>query len=204
MKLHIVGASNGKEIFRSFLKYRKQVPNAVPKITFIKSHCVPGTKYPELIWPTASELGKDDVLLILPFGNELQKGKYIRDSTPSRTFHLINFVPESDTVFADYMLDLQCRLMRYQCKILVINAFFRFLCGCHVHPKLIPYIHRRNTELAKILKPLSNVTVLDHRTLVSEKIWKIKRNPKLYMNLLRDSVHFKDNDVIARRIYGHM
>jgi len=89
-----LGASNEKEIFRSFLKYKRQVPNAVPKITSIRSHCVPGTKYPELIWPIASELGKDDVLLILSFGNELQKGKYIRDSTPSRTFHLINFVPE--------------------------------------------------------------------------------------------------------------
>jgi len=45
MKLHIVGASNGKEIFRSFLKYKRQVPNAVPKITSIRSHSVPRSAF---------------------------------------------------------------------------------------------------------------------------------------------------------------
>ena len=199
-KIHVVGASVGAAVARCIEKIVLQLP----KYRSVENHCKSGAKYFGLKWPHPSELSREDVLIIFPCGNDLQTGFYDRETKGSRAFHLIEFKPATDAAFDRIYTDLQATLIPYVCKILVVTSFYRFLCPCHIHPRLIPYIKKRNIELTNKISFLPNVQVLDHRILVSEKVSKVKRDPKKYMALLRDGIHFKDNNIIAKRICGYL
>ncbi len=164
--------------------------------------CKKGAKFPELVWPKFSEVGENDILLIFPFGNDLQTGFWYKDYTLGRQFHLREFVKLEQSVMESYYAELTARILKYQGKITLVTCFYRFLCTCHKHPGLVAYYKERNSELISEFSKYDKVTVLDHRTLVSEQVYRAKRDIKFYASLLHDQVHFKDNSVIAKRIFA--
>ena len=164
--------------------------------------CKKGAKFPELVWPKFSEVEENDILLIFPFGNDLQTGFWYKDFTSEPQFHLREYRELEQSVLRGYYAELLARILRYQGKTTLVTCFYRFLCTCHKHPGLVAYYKKRNAELISEFQNYDNVTVLDHRTLVSEQVYRAKRDIKFYASLLYDQVHFKDNSVIARRIFA--
>jgi len=196
--IYIIGASIGFAIGLQM----SRLPGIKDKYR-VKNLCRKGAKFMDLVWPKASEVKEHDIVLIFPFGNDLQKGKYSRDAEPPRTFHLLEFVGVDDVTMNVYYALLIARIQKYQAKIFIVTCFYRFLCPCHIHPNFLRFYMDQNRYMFQTFANFENVKVLDHRTLVSDQVGKAKRNSSFYASLLYDQVHFKDNSVIARRIFAH-
>ncbi len=196
-KLYIVGASIGFSVGLAMAR----LPGIGTEYKIINL-CKKGAKYSQFNWPAYSEVEESDRILIFPFGNDMQTGRWTREKTGDRTFHLLDFVPQKESVLREYYADLTVRILRYKCKFTIVTSFYRFLCPCHKHKNLVRHFRLANKNVISEFKGLDNVTVLDHRSLVSEKVYKAKRDLEFYISLLKDQVHFRDNNVIARRIFA--
>jgi hypothetical protein len=78
--------------------------------------CKKGAKFPDLVWPKFSEVEENDILLIFPFGNDLQTGFWYRDFTSERQFHLREYRELEQSVLRGYYAELLARILRYQGK----------------------------------------------------------------------------------------
>ena len=199
--IYIIGASIGFAIGLQM----SRLPGIKDKYR-VKNLCRKGAKFLDLVWPKASEVKENDIILIFPFGNDLQKGKYSRDAQAPRAFHLLEFVGIDDATRDLYYALLMATVERYQAKqakIFIVTCFYRFLCPCHIYPNFLKFYMEQNRYMFQTFANFENVKVLDHRTLVSDQVGKAKRDSSFYASLLYDQVHFKDNSVIARRIFAH-
>jgi len=94
---------------------------------------------------------------------------------------------------------LRERLSDKNCKIIVIDNFYRhFCCDAHKHKGWLRYQTKIKKNIQKFFKN-SSVKVVDHRLLL-ENPRIIKRNHLEYRKLQCDSVHFRDYLPIATNL----
>ena len=70
--IHVVGASHGRRIGNA-LKKQKGYGTQF-QVSF---NCIGGKKFEELNWPNLKNIEENDLLVIVPFGNDLVERKYV-------------------------------------------------------------------------------------------------------------------------------
>jgi hypothetical protein len=192
MHIILVGASHGWRLFQAL----KRVPgyNSTFKVTCL---CVRGARFADLFWPQTVK--KDDFLVVIPFGNDLHIRRFVRFDKYLKVFHLDKFLPYPDEYWNNLFAQLQERLSGKNCKIAVINNFYRHLCcEAHRHKGWLSYQTKINKNIQKLFEN-SSVKVIDHRLLLdNHRI--LKKNPFEYRKLQGDSVHFRDYLPIAKNL----
>jgi hypothetical protein len=192
MHIILVGASHGWRLFQAL----KRIPGY--GITFkVTCLCVRGARFADLFWPQT--VRKSDFLVVIPFGNDLHIRKFVRFDKYLKVFHLDKFVPYPDEYWNNLFAQLRGRLSDKNCKIAVINNFYRHLCcDAHRHKGWLSYQTKINKNIQKLFEN-SSVKVIDHRLLLdNHRI--LKKNPFEYRKLQCDSVHFRDYLPIARNL----
>jgi stalled ribosome alternative rescue factor ArfA len=184
MHIILVGASHGWRLFRAL----KRIPGygTTFKVTCL---CVRGAKFVDLFWPQTVK--ESDFLVVIPFGNDLHPRKFVRFDGYLKVFHLDKFVPYTEEYWNILFTKLHERLSDKNCKIIVIDNFYRhFCCDAHKHKGCLRYQTKINKNIQKYFEN-SSVKVVDH-VLLLENPRIIKRNHLEYRKLQCDSVHFRD------------
>ena len=192
MHIILVGASHGWRLFQAL----KRIPGY--GITFkVTCLCVSGARFADLFWPQTVQ--KDDFLVVIPFGNDLHIRRFVRYDRFLKVFHLDKFVPYPKSYWDSLFSRLHEKLSNKNCKITVIDNFYRHLC-CekHRHKGWLAYQSKINKELCDQFKNTSIKTV-DHQLLL-QNTRNCKLNASEYRKLQGDSVHFRDYFPIATRL----
>ena len=92
--------------------------------------------------------------------------------------HLTKFVPNKFTYLEKIFNLLIQKVENLPCKVYIFDNIYRHLncCKLHHYKGLVRFQQIVNLKLHKILKPVPNITVLDHRRFLGfnfQKIWKI-------------------------------
>jgi stalled ribosome alternative rescue factor ArfA len=192
MHIILVGASHGWRLFRSL----KQISGY--GITFtVTCLCVRGAKFADLHWPQTVK--ENDFLVVIPFGNDVINRKNINFDRKTGIIHLVKFVPYEKEHWKTLFTKLQEKLSDKNCKILVIDNFYRhFCCDTHRHKGWLSYQTQVNKKLREQFKG-SEIKVIDHRYLLNDPRI-VKANVLEYRKLQGDSVHFRDYSPIAKNL----
>jgi hypothetical protein len=192
MHIILVGASHGWRLFQAL----KRIPGygRTFKVTCL---CVRGARFADLFWPQTVQA--DDFLVVIPFGNDLHVRRFVRFDSSQKVFHLDRFIPYPDEYWNNLLSQLQGRLAGKNCKIAVINNFYRHLCcNAHRHEGWLSYQTKINKKIQDLFENTS-VKVIDHRLLLdNHRI--LKKNLKRYRKLQCDAVHFRDYLPIAKNL----
>ena len=90
--VYIVGASHGRRIgdaLKTLAGYGTQF-----QVSF---NCIGGKKFDELHWPNLKDIDEKDLLIVVPFGNDLVERKYVFKN--KGIIHLKHFVPRDNKHF---------------------------------------------------------------------------------------------------------
>ena len=193
-KIYIIGSSHGKRLGQVLRRHK----DCGTKFQ-VFCYSVPGKSFDNLVWPDLSKLSSTDLLIIIPFGNDLVDRKYIHRGVQDRIIHLTKFVPRTDEYFLPKYRSLSDKLEGVRANIRILGNFYRHLC-CqkHIFPGWIAYQNKINRQIAEFFSG-TQVQVLDHRSLLPLKFWEAK-NVRLYSAQQYDSVHFRDYTTIAEKI----
>ncbi len=138
-------------------------------------------------------------LVVIPFGNDLHIRRFVKFDAFLKVFHLERFVPYPDEYWNNLLAQLQGRLAGKNCKIAVINNFYRHLCcNAHRHKGWLSYQTKINKKIQDLFENTS-VKVIDHRLLLDDHRI-LKKNLSRYRRLQSDSVHFRDYLPIAKNL----
>ena len=193
-RIFIVGASHGKRLGKALRRHQD-----CGTVFQVFCYCVPGKPFYNLIWPDLSSLLPTDLLIVIPFGNDLVERRYIQKSVQDRKIHLTQFVPRTDAYFVPRYQALSEKLKVVRAKVRILNNFYRHLC-CpqHKFTGWVSYQNKINKEIVRNFTT-ARVKVLDHRSLLGLPFWKAKVIQE-YSRLQSDSVHFWDYMNIANNI----
>ena len=192
MHIILVGASHGWRLFQAL----KRIPGY--GVTFkVTCLCVRGARFADLFWPQTVQ--KDDFLVVIPFGNDVHIRRFVKYDRFQKVFHLQKFVPYPKSYWDFLFSRLHEKLSGKNCKITVIDNFYRYLC-CerHRHKGWLTYQTAVNKELRSQFKNTS-VHILDHRLLFDNPRL-IKNSALEYRKLQGDAVHFEDYLTIAKNL----
>ena len=197
--LWIVGSSHGVRIGKELKKIVIPAADAFE----IKNLSKRGARYEQLNWPNPDQVGVNDVILVIPFGNNLVKRGSVKRE--NGIWHLTDYQPESETRLQTLAENLKGKCTKYTCKVFIVTNFYRlFCCNLHIHPGWLVFQKKFNISLENRFKRLNNpnIRVLDHRYLVDGTSGgkQAKRSVHYYMSLQYDSVHFRDYHCIANSI----
>jgi hypothetical protein len=125
--------------------------------------------------------------------------RFVKFDAFLKVFHLERFVPYPDDYWDNLLAQLQGRLAGKNCKIAVINNFYRHLyCNAHRHEGWLSYQTKINKKIQDFFENTS-VKVIDHRLLLdNHRI--LKKNLARYRRLQSDAVHFRDYLPIAKSL----
>jgi len=193
--IYVVGASHGVRISKAL-----QTLPGYGTVFTVFCLCIRGKPYEELVWPEFNELRTEDILLVVPFGNNIVEKKYVSFDRVARIIHLTAFVPRSREYFNRIFDSLQKKLEQFLGHIYVVNNFYRhFCCPRHNHVNFVAYQNQINKAISDRFNSQQKVKVLDHRSLLGIPLKKA-RNILEYRKLQTDSVHFRSYGTIAKRI----
>ncbi len=192
MHIILVAASNGWRLFQAL----QRIPGYGTTFT-VTCLCVRGATFFNLVWPTTVK--DDDVLVVIPFGNDLVSRNFVKFDKKTGVIHLEKFVPFEKTYWERLLKSLANKLSDKNCSVFVIDNFYRhFCCDTHRHKGWLSYQTTVNKGIRKRFEN-SQITVVDHTQLLGNpRIY--KRNHLEYRKLQRDSVHFRDFSPIARNL----
>ena len=196
--VYVIGSSHAHRI-QLVLKGLPEYNTEFNILSFAKG----GAKFSNLVWPDLESIDPSDVVLVFPLGNDLLKNRH-HIKKQGRIFHLERFEPVEDIVFRTCLYLLEQKLSKCRAKILVVTSFYRhFCCRNHTHQGWLGYQNLRNAQLFYIQDRVPNVTVLNHKKLVSDRNTEL-RDTVRYRELQYDSVHFRDYTPIARKILPYI
>ena len=167
-----------------------------------------GAKFNQIVWPPASKVKPGDILIILPFGNELQKQ---RSKVVNRVWTIQNYDPISEAEFSNLMDKLKVKLMDYPdslCDKYVVTNFYRCL-GLPTQQVQHRGWLRLQISFNRMLKNKeasqffgARTFIIPHQEIVTDKApsRKVSKSWVLYSKLQYDGIHFKDYRLIAKRI----
>ena len=181
--LYFVGSSHAKRLCQEAYKVEKIKNNY-----YVRDFSRPGSLFENLVWPERSTLDKDDIIIFQSFGNNILQKHIEREGGK---IHLTKFVPNKFSYLEKIFNQLIQKVKNLPCKVYIFDNIYRHLncCKKHHYKGLAGFQQTINLKLQKILKPVPNITVLDHRRFLGfnfRKIWKISKYNKI---LSQDGVH---------------
>jgi len=136
MNFHIVGASHaarlGKVLPKTTLPVDEDSNSQEALAISVSNLGKPGRRFKELIWPEVGKVSQEDFLIVLPFGNDLQKNRASFVNSPGNRFRFYHLEPAKyHPVSQEEYLKLIDRLIEklnsYKCHKIVITNFYRFI-----------------------------------------------------------------------------
>ena len=200
LTIHLIGASHAKRLSQPLTEL------ATKQNYQVVSHCTPGKPYQAIRWPDLSSVTKDDIVLLLLFGNDVNARECAEKDRRTGKWHLLRFEPRSDRYFQIRFQELKERIQNLPCKVFIVENFFPLLCcDLHQHKNWISYQNSINKRLCEFFSSVHNVTVIKHRKIVDLN-YKKKQHRRIeeYIKLLYDAVHFRTYLVIAQNILKQM
>jgi hypothetical protein len=192
MHIILVGASHGWRIYGSL-----KAASGYGITYTVTCLCVRGAKFSDLIWPKTVQ--KDEILIVIPFGNDLIARKYVKFDKRTRVIHLEKFIPYPKTYWEDLLEKLAAKVLDRSCRVLVIDNFYRhFCCDAHRHKGWLSYQTSVNKKIREKFQNTS-IEIIDHRQLLDAPRF-YKKNILEYRRLQQDSVHFRDYSPIAKNL----
>ena len=198
--IYLIGASHARRLSGPFTKQAEEGGFRVV------SRCTSGAPYRALEWPDLDSASKDDLVLVLPFGNDVNSKKCAEKDRRTGIWHLLRFEPKSDRYFQIRFQELKERIQKLPCRVFICENFWRLLCcSLHNHKNWLSYQNSINKQIFEFFKPLDNVTVIKHREIVGSNFDRKKaKNCGEYKKLQFDAVHFKSYEVIAQNLLDRM
>jgi len=191
--IHVVGASHGRRIGEALKKLKGY--GTLFQVSF---NCIGGKKFEELNWPNLKNIEENDLLIIVPFGNDLVERKYIFKS--KGIIHLKHFLPRDNKHFDRLFQLLAAKISKINCNVRILTNFYRhFCCRIHDHEGWLSYQNEVNRKIFARFHTSGKIQVVDHRSLLPLNFKKAK-DTKRYRALQTDSVHFADYTVLAEKI----
>ena len=191
--IHVVGASHGRRIGEALKKLKGY--GTVFQVSF---NCIGGKKFEELNWPNLKNIEENDLLIIVPFGNDLVERKYVFKS--KGIIHLKHFLPRDNKHFDRLFQLLAAKISKINCNVRILTNFYRHLCcRIHDHEGWLSYQNEVNRKIFARFHTSGKIQVVDHRSLLPLNFKKAK-DTKRYRALQTDSVHFADYTVLAEKI----
>ena len=198
--IHLIGASHAKRLSQPLTEL------AAKQNYQVVSHCTPGKPYRAIRWPDLSSVTKDDIVLLLLFGNDVNARECAERDRRTGKWHLLRFEPRSDRYFQIRFQELKEKLQNLPCKVFIVENFFRLLCcSLHQHKEWVSYQNKVNRQIFEFFSVIDNVTIIKHREIVG--LDHKKRKHRIigeYIKLQYDAVHFRNYGIIARSILGQM
>jgi len=191
-RLLIVGASHGQRLYEALTT----LPGYGTAFTAV-NYCKRGKRFCDLEWPLSVE--KSDIVIIIPFGNDLTPRANVSYCRTDRVIHLLKFVPFSSDHWEKLYSSLQKRLDSLDCKKVLIDNIYRHLC-CDTHrfSGWLTYQKQLNKQLKARFSSLS-CFVIDHRRLLPLS-YNQSKSVLAHRKLQTDSVHFRDYRPIAEKL----
>ena len=190
-KLYLVGASHGVKIGDSLRK----IPGVTDSFE-LKIFSIRGARFSSLVFPSEKICKEQDILCIIPFGNDLIERNSVFKNHRDGRFHLVKYKPIRLTKLHRLCVELLHKLQKFPGKIFVIDNFFRLLCcKSHFYSNWLNFQKTVNREIRDWFSSIKTVkvTLIDHRDLISKNRKKSK-NIAYYISLQQDSVHFSNYD----------
>jgi hypothetical protein len=191
--VYIVGASHGRRIGEAL----KRVSGYGTEFQ-VSFHCIGGKKFEELYWPSLKNIAENDLLIVVPFGNDLVERKFVFKN--KGIIHLNHFVPRDNKHFDRLFQLLAAKISKTNCNVRILTNFYRhFCCRDHDHEGWLSYQNEVNRKIFSRFHTSGKIQVVDHRSLLPLNFKKAK-DTKRYWALQTDSVHFADYTVLAEKI----
>jgi len=202
-RVHCIGSSHAVRIAHSLRK----VPGFNTEFSVDSTCAQSGKVFKDINWPDFSKYEKKDVLIIIPFGNDIFQRNSIKieQLRKGKIIHLVKSAPTSDEHLASLCESLNEKLKGTKAEIIIVTSFYRHLFCCadlqkinpnaesykHVHPGIVGIQDRKNKFILSFFKG-SGYLVFRHESLLFDN-WKRKREQKVeYRKQQPDSVHFND------------
>jgi len=198
--IHLIGASHAKRLSPSLTEF------AAKQNYQVVSHCTPGKPYRAIRWPDLSSVARDDIVLLLLFGNDVNARECVERDRRTGKWHLLRFEPRSDRYFQIRFQELKERIQNLPCKVFIVENFFRLLCcELHQHKNWLSYQNSVNRKINEFFTFSVNIKIIKHREIVG--LDHKKRKHRIigeYIKLQYDAVHFRNYVIIARSILDQM
>jgi hypothetical protein len=201
VKIHVIGSSHAKRIGTKMARISGLGTN-------ISNLGVPGAKFDQMVWPAIQDVQAGDILLVSPFGNELQKYKCKRVGT---VWKIQRYHPISKTEYLALIEKLKSKLAEYSdslCDKYIVTNFYRCLglpTDQFQHPGWLKLQRSFNKILENIGRDRSfgaSTYIIKHQDIVDrERVGRILgKDWKRYADLQYDGIHFRNYSIIARQI----
>jgi hypothetical protein len=164
-----------------------------------------GKVFKDINWPDFSKYDKKDVLIIIPFGNDIFRRNSIRIERlrKGKIIHLVKSAPTSEEHLASLCESLKKKLNGTKAEVIIVTSFFRHLFCCenlreigsgakkveHNHSGIVGIQNRKNEFIEKYFK--GDYLVLRHETLAFNT-YRAGRQAREYRKKQPDAVHFSD------------
>ena len=178
-------------------RFRVHLEQLSKKFKFdLKVIAKPGAVYNQLVFPDPSELCESDILILLPFGNNLfeKKSFRIENSRKGRIIHISDYKPTPESEIKRLFINLQQKLKKYTCRVFILDSFFKYVNCCEQHVAAFPLTLKHQRKCNRLLKEhfatlSERYTVLNHIKLF-DKPRTAKCCVSYYKERMVDSVHF--------------
>ena len=212
MNFHIVGASHaarlGKVLPRTTLPVDEDSNSQEALAISVSNLGKPGRRFRDLVWPDVSNVSEGDFLLVLPFGNDLQKNRASFTNFPGRRFRFYHlesarYRPVSQEEYLELIDGLIAKLNSYRCHKIVVTNFFRFInCRHCFNPGWLSLQKKLNKILEQKLNELDSVFVIPHYEILEPQPSKKTacKNLKKYVAMQYDNVHFLSYTYLAESV----
>ena len=190
--LVLVGASHGERLYEAL----RTLPSYGTEFTAV-SWCKKGKTFENLNWPHS--LAENDLLICIPFGNELTPRSNTFYCKKTRICHLLRFEPYTAEYWDRLYRQLENKLHTLGGKAVIIDNIYRHVCcTSHKHPGWISYQQALNKQIRSRFSS-ETCRVVDHRQLLPLG-FKKARSILEHRGLQYDSVHFRDYKPLAKRL----
>jgi len=203
-RVHCIGSSHAVRIAQSLLT----IPGVGEEFSVDSTCAQSGKVFKDINWPDFSKYDEKDVLIIIPFGNDIFQRNSIRIERlgKGKIIHLVKSAPTSDEHLASLCESLNEKLKGTKAEIIIVTSFYRHLFCCadlrelnpktksyeHAHPGILGIQDRKNKFILSFFKG-SGYLVFKHEALLFDNHLRNGRVPKIeYRKKQPDSVHFND------------
>jgi len=201
-RVHCIGSSHAVRIAQSLNK----TPGVGEEFSVDSTCAQSGKVFKDINWPDFSKYDEKDVLIIVPFGNDVFRRNSIKIERlkKGKIIHLVKSAPTSDEHLASLCESLSEKLKGTKAEVIIVSSFYRHLFCCadlrkvspkaesykHNHPGLLGIQNRKNKFILSFFK--GSYLVFRHEALLFDSCKKATLQIVEYRKKQPDSVHFND------------
>lgn len=191
-----MGSSHAKRIGREL----KNIPNIEPVVNM----GIPGATFLQLKWPKKETVQVGDKILLVPFGNDLQRARKVNG-----LWKIERYSPITEARYSELLKLLTEKLAEYPpsvCDKFVITNFYRYLGPRPDQNHFSGWLslQKRYNRFLANLQTDNRTFVIKHQNIVSTYAEREKalKDWRFYSSLQYDGLHFADYSRIARNIHS--